>query len=133
MKNKKLLYIVDDDDIYTYTVSKMMEKCIADTNTEIEIYDEGESALEALLSTIQSGITPSIILLDLDMPIMDGWEFLDATEKLDSEEMPIIFISSSTINPDEISRAEDHPLVGGFISKPISKERIQEVCSLLKQ
>ena len=133
MKNKKLLYIVDDDDIYTYTVSKMMEKCIADTNIEIEIYDEGESALDLLLSTIQSGITPSIIMLDLDMPIMDSWEFLDATEKLDSEEMPIIFISSSTINPDEISRTEDHPLVGGFLSKPISKERIQEVCSLLKQ
>ena len=131
MSENRTVFIVDDDEIYTFTLKSMMEG--SNCTHDIMVYEDGASALEALTSSFITDTVPDVIFLDLDMPHMNGWEFLDELSKLQQTSLPAIYISSSTIFPEELERAKKNVLVTEFISKPISKEKLAEVCSKLKE
>jgi len=68
----------------------------------------------------------AVVFLDLNMPIMNGWEFLDKLSKAKNEITMHykLYILSSTINPDDQKKAKSNPLVSGFLSKPLTKEHL---------
>ena len=74
-------------------------------------------------------------MLDLNMPVMGGWEFLDLFSKND---YPVIFknckviVLSSTIDPDDIKKARTYPMVHDFLSKPITKEMLEGLKKVFK-
>jgi CheY-like chemotaxis protein len=72
---------------------------------------------------------PNYILLDINMPIMNGWEFLDEYkhQNIDPSGKSKIFIISSSVFSNDISKARSYPLVRNFISKPLSIEKIKEM------
>jgi CheY-like chemotaxis protein len=72
---------------------------------------------------------PQLIFLDLNMPIMDGWEFLDNFSTLEYSDFNHIkvIILSSTINPSDIEKSKKYSMVIDFLSKPISKEMLEYV------
>ena len=72
---------------------------------------------------------PDYILLDINMPIMNGWEFLDEYTRLNLDPLgkSKIFIISSSVFSNDINRARSYPLVKSFISKPLSVEKIKEL------
>lgn len=75
---------------------------------------------------------PSLIFLDINMPVMDGWEFLEAfTNKFQvfHDKVRVIILSSS-VNPADLEMADNHPLVIGFMPKPLGET---ELASLKKQ
>jgi len=77
----KSICIIDDDSVFVFTVKKMIQK-EAFSNEIIE-YSNGQEALDGLGNKIDNGEDlPEVVLLDLEMPIMDGWEFLDRFIKL---------------------------------------------------
>lgn len=127
LTSNNTLYLVDDDEIYNYTMKKMIEKGISDY--EVKVFQDGNVALTNLINDIELCECPKAIFLDIDMPYLDGWEFLDELDKLNLDHTPRIYVSSSTINPAEISRAEENNLVTEFISKPISREKLQDICN----
>ena len=73
---------------------------------------------------------PSLVFLDLNMPVMDGWEFLDHFSK---EEYTSAFkntkviVLSSTIDPNDIEKSKTYPMVLDFLSKPITKEIVENL------
>lgn len=75
---------------------------------------------------------PSLIFLDINMPVMDGWEFLEAfTDKFQLFHNKVrVIILSSSVNPADLEMAENHPLVIGFMPKPLGET---ELTSLKKQ
>lgn len=96
---------------------------------EILIFSNGQEALdyfELHMDDLETSL-PNVIMLDLNMPIMNGWEFLERMEpyvdKLKAREVKLNVVSS-TINPEEVRRAESLQIVNHFINKPISKEAI---------
>ncbi|WP_269227589.1 response regulator [Flavobacterium eburneipallidum] len=72
---------------------------------------------------------PQLILLDLNMPIMGGWEFLDSfsTQEYDTYNSTKIIILSSTIDPDDLEKSKNYAMVLDFLPKPISKEMLEYV------
>ena len=133
MNKVKTLGIVDDDKIYTFLVKKTIEE----TNLVdmVKIFDHGLDAINFLKKNAANSDTlPEIILLDLSMPIMDGWEFLEEyvmlSPKLDKT--ITIYIISSSISPYDIEKAKNISLVTDFIIKPISKEKLIEIFKKLQ-
>jgi CheY-like chemotaxis protein len=119
--------IIDDDKLYVSLVSMLIHKY--EFAREIIVFANGQEALDYFAENIDNPTEslPDIILLDLNMPIMNGWEFLDEikpfVDKLLARNVKLNIVSS-TINPAEVHRAESHNIVHHFINKPISKEAI---------
>ncbi|MFN4007808.1 MAG: two-component system response regulator [Chitinophagaceae bacterium] len=111
--------IVDDDP----TSNLVCEYTIASTYgaAETKTYVEPTAALEYLRKEFQpDAATTTTLLLDINMPGMDGWEFMQAFSRLDSDIKNAIrvYILSSSTNEDDIQKAASIPEVEGFLNKP---------------
>ena len=127
-KTVKVL-LVDDDEINNFISIKLIKKAIM--NTQIIACLNGKFAIEELLEIKRSNPEnmPDYILLDINMPIMNGWEFLDEYKRLhiDSEGKCKVFIISSSVFSNDINKAKSYPEVSDFISKPLNVEKIKEL------
>ena len=125
---------VDDDAITLMLCKKVIAK--AEFASQIETSNNGGEALqyfenlkkEKEANNIVS--EPQLIFLDLNMPIMNGWEFLDIFSKSDYytifPEVKVIVLSS-TIDPRDIEKAKQYPMVLNFLSKPITIEMLKSI------
>lgn len=124
----KQLTLVDDDDVFVFLTTKMLEKYkLVDL---IKIFDNGYDALVFLKENLANiDALPDIILLDLSMPIMDGWQFLEEYVKINPKigKKITIYICSSSISPDDVIRAKSINEVTDFIIKPMTKEKLVEM------
>lgn len=120
---------VDDDPITLMLCKKVIEK--ASFSEEIITARNGEEALhffnELKYSKSKIQKKPQLIFLDLNMPVMGGWEFLDHFSSIDYEEFNSInvVVLSSTINPEDLAKAKKYSAVIDFLSKPITKSMLE--------
>lgn len=123
------ILLVDDDEINNFISIKLIKKALL--NTEIKACLNGRFAIDQLWETYTKDPSqlPDYILLDINMPIMNGWEFLDEYErlKIDSGGKTKIFIISSSVFSNDISKAKSYPLVVDFVSKPLNIDKINEL------
>lgn len=126
--------LVDDDEINNFISVKLIKKTLL--NTEISTCLNGKFAIEQLLEIKNTSPDqlPDYILLDINMPIMNGWEFLDEyiRHDIDSTGKVKIFIISSSVFNNDINKAKSYTLVKDFISKPLSVDKIREVLGIAK-
>ncbi len=119
-----------DDDPITLMLYKMVIRKAAFAQ-EIETARNGEEALAFFdgLSADAATDYPKMIFLDLNMPVMGGWEFLDhfTNAKYASFSDAKVVVLSSTIDPHDIDKAKTYPMVIDFQSKPISKEMLENL------
>ena len=121
------VYIIDDDPIHQRIAQIMITK--HQLYDEFVSYTEAAKAIEALENNYKnSDLLPDVILLDLNMPVMDGWDFLEKFDKIkDTFTKEIrIFIVSSSVDEKDISRSQSYVTVKGFISKPLNPEIIRK-------
>lgn len=122
----KEVWVIDDDKILGPLMVRFLKKM--DPNLEVVWFEDGELAL---LEIVKSKSHPSLILLDLFMPILDGWQFLDEyTKAVDKPAYARVYILSSSLDPRDRERAEKHPLVDGFLTKPISPDVLQPILAV---
>ena len=121
------ILLIDDDPTVNFLNRVIIEKSeIGAATSEIT------HAPEALDQLANGALQPSLILLDLNMPDMDGWEFLEAFEKLpDNSRQSKVIILSSSINPSDRERAESISFISDFYSKPLSLDDVREMKKLL--
>jgi len=131
MKKIKTICIIDDDPIFRFGTIKMMENVQLSLN--FLVYKNGKDAYDQLLPKLQLNTNlPDAILLDLNMPVMDGWQFLDELAKIPiAENIPIYIVSSSVDNRD-IKKAKTYKMVNKYIIKPFSIPKIKELIEELE-
>jgi len=123
---------VDDDPITLMLCKKVIQK--SEFSKEIDTAVNGEDALkyfDDLIANDGSGNYPQFIFLDLNMPVMNGWEFLDifsSKKYADHFSDTKVVVLSSTIDPHDIDKSKEYPMVIEFLSKPITTE----ILSILK-
>ncbi len=125
MQPLKLIWVIDDDPIFTF----LTEAQLTDLYSHITVrsYANGQEAYEALKMCIaEEHDLPDLILLDINMPVMDGWEFIDQYKALmgDFDQQVFVFMVSSTIDINEIEMAKTHEQIEGFISKPLVMDEL---------
>lgn len=124
MKKINVACVIDDDPIFVRVVKKMMG--VADFCNDVQVYNNGKEAVEGLKESSTS-ISPDIIFLDINMPIMNGWGVLDMFESLGLPDGVHVYVVSSTIDPAEIARARSYPFVVDFIEKPITVDIFKDI------
>lgn len=121
--------LVDDDEINNFISIKLIKKAIE--NAAISACLNGKFAIDELVNIQKHdpSLLPDFILLDINMPVMNGWEFLDEYKRLniDPEGRSQIYIISSSVFSNDINKARSYPLVKNFISKPLSVEKVREL------
>jgi CheY-like chemotaxis protein len=117
---------IDDDPITLMLCKMVITK--ASFSKEIVTAKNGEEALKYFntLKTTHSN-KPQLIFLDLNMPVMGGWEFLDSFSTKDYSDYneTKVIILSSTIDPEDLEKSKKYSMVIDFLSKPISKEMLE--------
>ncbi|MCK0192532.1 response regulator [Arenibacter sp. F20364] len=122
--------LIDDDEIFQF----IMKNTIAEVspNITIKFFSDGEKGIDFLRQNLgEANDLPDIILLDVNMPFMDGWEFLNEYKSLQSQikkEMDIYLLTSSN-NPSDIAKAKEISALSGYLVKPISKQGIKNLIS----
>lgn len=131
MQAKRKIWLIDDDVVYQSLVEFLFD---IDTNKElsIECFNNGSEALEPLNQAMsQERNLPGVILLDINMPVMGGWEFLDyLSEKYNQHVLPFkIFVISSSISLRDRQKALSYSIVEDYITKPISNGELGKINS----
>ena len=122
------ILLVDDDKLFVFLTKKTIE--ITNLPTRITEFGDGLDAISFLKAHADDkSALPDIIFLDISMPIMDGWEFLEEYEQIEAqfEKKIKLYMFSSSISPHDMERAKQFSAVLDFIIKPLSKEKITEL------
>jgi CheY-like chemotaxis protein len=129
MNHPVSILLVDDDEINNFISIKLIKKALL--TSDIMACLNGKFAIDQLVDIQKHDPDklPDYIFLDINMPIMNGWEFLDEYKRLNLDPMGKIkiFIISSSVFSNDINRAKSYPVVKSFISKPLSVEKIKEL------
>lgn len=127
-------YIVDDDRVFRLVSGKQVEK--HESYGSNEAYEDGQQALLRLTQLIENDDIdqlPKLILLDINMPIMDGWAFLNAFDRLAATYGVYVVIVTSSIDPKDYERSKRYHSVIDNISKPLSLEKLDRILKLISE
>ena len=124
----KLIMLVDEDEIDNIINQKIIES--NNFSETVMVFQTGNDALDYLRKhTTNEELLPDLIFLDINMPIMDGFQFLEEFEKLEDpvlEKCKIIMLSSS-ISPRDIDRAASNKFVKKYLNKPLNSRYLQAI------
>lgn len=129
MARHKSVLLVEDDPITIMVCERILQ--LTGFAEEVKSATNGVEAIEYLnhLTQTDKSALPSVIFLDINMPVMNGWEFLEnfSTIRHYFAEMPLIYVLSSTVDPEDSQRAESFGIVERFISKPLTKDILDSI------
>ncbi|MDN3670120.1 response regulator [Echinicola jeungdonensis] len=123
MQSFDSIVLIDDDPINNLINKRLISKL--EFNSEVEEYLEAENALNAILET--SSQKKLLILLDINMPVMNGWDFLKLYLEKCQNRKDVIVMLSSSIDFQDRKKSEEYPCVSGFIEKPLTHKKLLEV------
>jgi len=130
MSKFKDVFVVDDDKVFHFIIKKLFSKNNIDISPSF--YLNGLEAIEEIKEKINSGNTlPDLILLDINMPIMDGWQFLDEFRKtgiVTQGERTTIYLVRSSDSISDINKAKEYQdQIKDYFFKPMTLEDLQKI------
>ena len=128
MKKVDIACVIDDDDIYTFTIKKIIDNSQLAEKTLF--FPNGKLALDFFTEYLhQTTHLPDLILLDINMPVLDGWQFMDEFIKLSPliNKRIVVYIVSSSIDRADFNRAKGYEQISDFIVKPVSSATFRKM------
>ncbi|MDF4220470.1 response regulator [Maribacter sp. M208] len=128
MKKIEICCIIDDDPIFVYGTKRIIKE--VNFANSIIVYNNGKDALDGLMKLcIANEPLPDVIFLDLNMPILNGWEFLDEFKNCKSplSKKIVIYIISSSVDPRDLERVKNYEQVDTYILKPITPDDLGKI------
>jgi CheY-like chemotaxis protein len=126
------IMLIDDNEIDNLINQKIIESSNICKN--IFTHTGGKSAIEFLknmekIAASVPGALPEIIFLDIDMPLMDGFQFLDEFEKLSRETKHYcnVVMLTSSINPQDMSKSKKYDYVKKYVNKPLTQDSLSKL------
>jgi CheY-like chemotaxis protein len=123
-KELKNIILVDDDEIMVYLTKRLVDK--TDLAELSQVFGNGKELIDFLKQNHNKpDLLPEVIFLDLFMPVMDGWEFLEEYDQIKptlSKEITIYIITSS-VSPADFNKAKNNKYVSDYVVKPMNKEQ----------
>lgn len=118
------LMIVDNDHVNSFVLKNIILRNYSEA--DVKLFPDGADALNHLEELEKKGESfPDVILLDIYMPLLDGFDFLDRYIEQFSHKNSVIFTMSSSLNKEDQQRANNYDVVKGFITKPLIYNNIQ--------
>jgi CheY-like chemotaxis protein len=133
MKKTESCCIIDGDPIFMYGTKRMLKEI--DFCDYITVFNNGEDTLAGLLELHEiTHQLPRVIFLYINMPSMNGWEFLDALIKLPNIQLnkTVVYVISSSVDPSHIDKEKEYALISNYILKPITTNDFEKVFYLYK-
>ena len=128
MKKLQSILIIDDDEVNNFICSKIIEEeRIANKITATLGVNEALDFIQKGLN--QETSLPDLILLDLNMPVLTGWDFLDSYQKMVpqlNKDIILVILSSSAFQ-DDINKAKQYKEVNAYKTKPITKQLLKDI------
>lgn len=126
----ELACVIDDDRIYVNLIKRIIE--VKKLSQNLIIFKNGKEALDhfrPILENKNQNSLPDIIFLDLNMPVMDGWEFLGEFVKIKNNfnKRITLYVVSSSIDPNDLERAKSFSLVTDYLIKPIEMKKFEKI------
>lgn len=129
MKKNNIIWVIEDDPIQVFIAKRMLTNM--GISQSIRTMDNARDALEVLHNLATSkdnkSQSPDIIFLDINMPQMDGWQFLKEFEKLSISSKIDIYLLTSSIDPRDAKRARACDIVEDYLIKPVKMENLQVI------
>lgn len=124
------IFLVDDDHIYQFTAKKTLESM--GLTEQVSIFPDGEKAIGFIKQHLANpGKLPDIIFLDINMPVMDGWQFVDEFQQLTFPKKIAIYMVSSSVDEGDMMRSKQYKVVDDYIIKPVGRTRFEQLLSSL--
>lgn len=129
MKDKlNCILLIDDDEAVNFIHTRVIEK--SECANKVAIARNGQEGIEFLTTMVDGKYPkPDLIFLDINMPIMNGWEFLDEYENLEKEQKgrELIVMLTTSLNPDDKAKAQNIANIDNFHSKPLNVEHLKAI------
>jgi CheY-like chemotaxis protein len=120
--------IIDDDSINNFLVKSILKQLTSDS--DVESFTDPEIALDRLLSLENENFKDLIIFLDLNMPVLNGWDVLDKLTERFGGKLPanaVLYIASSSDIQEDISKSKVYEMVNGYLTKPLKMDAIHRI------
>ncbi|MCP4458181.1 MAG: response regulator [Cytophagales bacterium] len=125
MKLKKI-FLIDDDDTVNFISKRLIQRF--EITDEIVAKNSVLEALDVLKVDAKNGSLPELIFVDINMPVMDGWDFIEEFSAIGSEVADTkIILLTSLINQSDKERADGIPIISAFKEKPVTIEMLNEI------
>ena len=126
MKKINLACIVDDDPLHLYITKKYIE--LSNIVENVLVFKNGKEAYDSLKQMLsKSENLPEIIFLDLNMPVWDGWQFVDEFTKLTLDQKVSICILSSSNSEEDTERAKHYNIISKYLVKPTTESQMKDI------
>jgi CheY-like chemotaxis protein len=127
----KDIFLIDDDELVNFLNQEIIRDSYPDKN--VRCFESASNALEVIKDIIETAKPqlPQLILLDINMPVMDGWEFLEEIKRLPKNGLKDckVIMHTSSIDPRDIEKAKTYSFVIDYITKPLT---IQSMAKIFK-
>jgi CheY-like chemotaxis protein len=132
MSTVSLTCLIDDDEIFVYAMKKIIN--LKQLSRETITFDRVEKALDYFsINKNEAVLLPDAVLLDINLPGEDGWDFIESFEKISAEmiKKPKIYMLSSSANPADQQKALSNKNIENYYVKPLSKGNFKEIFGYL--
>ena len=121
--------IIDDDDIFLKLGKMYLE--LGNCTSSVTLYNDATMALDIITGMLEHIDKKLVVFLDLNMPILNGFGFLDLIQQVPNafDEKLSVYIMTSSLNDDDLERAKNYPIVKKYLSKPMTMDMVNEICA----